>query len=67
MVMHEQIGLQKRRSPPPNITYLPVEYPSLKTSMRQAITKHCQEQWTGISQATQLRRIKRLVERWSST
>ena len=51
----------------PNITHLPVEYPSLKTSIRQAMTKHWQEQWTDLSQATQLRRIKPLVELWSSS
>ena len=51
----------------PNITHLDVEYASLKTSIRQVMTKHWQKQWTDISQATQLRRIKPLVELWSSS
>ena len=51
----------------PDITHLPVEYQSLKTNIRKAITKHWQETWTNISQATQLRRIKPLVEIWSSS
>ena len=51
----------------PNITHLPVEYPSLKTNLRKTITKHWQEQWTDTSQATQSRRIKPLGELWSSS
>ena len=50
----------------PNITNLPVEYHSLKTSIRKAITKLWQEHWTHTSLATQLRRIKPQVENWSS-
>ena len=50
----------------PNITHLPVEYHSLKTSIRKAITKLWQEHWTHTSLATQLRRIKPQVENWSS-
>ena len=48
------------------MTHLPVEYQSLKTSIRQAITKLWQEHWSLTSLATQLRRIKPHVENWSS-
>ena len=49
-----------------NITILPVEYPSIKTSVRQAVRKIWQTHWTNIPQATQLRRIKPRIEHWSS-
>ena len=48
------------------ITDIPIDYQSIKSCIRQAITKYWQIQWTNTARATQLRRIKPLVEKWSS-
>ena len=49
-----------------NITKLPIEYQSIKANIRRAVTTIWQTQWTNVSHATQLRRIKPRVEIWSS-
>ena len=49
-----------------DITHIPIEYQSIKTSIRHAVLKSWQAQWTNSTQATQLRRIKPKTEIWTS-
>ena len=49
-----------------NITEIPIAYSSIKTSLRQAVVKTWQKQWSNTNHATQLRRIKPTIQMWSS-
>ena len=49
-----------------NITHIPIEYQSIKASIRHATLKSWQIQWTNTTRATQLRRIKPKTEVWIS-
>ena len=48
------------------VTNLPIDYKTIKTSLRQNIMKTWQAFWTSVPQNTQLRRIKPHVEVWPS-
>ena len=47
-----------------NITHTPIDYSSIKSNIRLAIGKRWQNEWTQVTQATQLRRIKKKIEPW---
>ena len=47
-----------------NITPTPIDYSSIRSNIREAIGKKWQNEWTQVTQATQLRRIKHKIEVW---
>ena len=49
-----------------HITNIPIDYNSIKSNIRQAIGKRWQKDWTNVTQATQLRRVKPKIEQWLS-
>ena len=48
----------------PQIIDLPTDYHSMKSSLRRAVMKAWQQQWTAIPRYTQLRQIKPGIEAW---
>ena len=48
----------------PHITHLPTDYNYIKSSLRQAICKKWQKQWSEETRNTQLKRIKDKIEQW---
>ena len=50
-----------------NITDIPVEFTSIKASLRQSTLTKWQQQWRNTTTATQLRCIKPKIELWSSS